>query len=193
VVGCSWGGFDALGEILGRLPANFPAAIAVAQHRAPGPTANALASFLERRGSLRVSDAEDKEPVERGRVYLAPADYHLLIEGGSFALSVDARVQQARPSIDVLFESAADAFGDRVVAVMLTGANSDGAQGLVRVRRHGGYALVQDPETAVRREMPDAAIATGAVDAVLPLDQIAAELVALCTNGRPAPGRRSPA
>src|SRR5207247_10114796 len=127
---------------------------------------------------------EDKTAIEPRHVYIAPSDYHLLVEAGSFALSVDERVQHARPSIDVLFESAADAYGDRVIGVILTGANEDGAAGLARTKARGGIAVVQDPSQAERRTMPDAAIAATVADAVLPLDQIGPFLYGLCV--RPA-------
>jgi two-component system chemotaxis response regulator CheB len=114
-----------------------------------------------------------------GAVYLAPPDYHLLVEPGSLALSLDVRVQFARPSIDVLFESAADVYGRGVIGVVLTGANEDGAAGLRYVRARGGFAIVQDPVTAEREEMPRAALAAGEVDRVLPLARIAPTLVEL--------------
>ena len=127
-------------------------------------------------------DVEDKSPIEPRHVYLAPSDYHLLVEPGSFALSVDERVQHARPSIDVLFESAADAYGERVIGVILTGANEDGAAGLARIKRRGGAAIVQDPGSAERRAMPDAAIAATVADAILPLEEIGRFLCSLCLD-----------
>ena len=120
---------------------------------------------------------------------LAPPDYHLLVEPGMFALSVDERVQYARPSIDVLFESAADAYGMGVVAIVLTGANEDGAAGLARVKQQGGVAIVQDPRTAERRAMPEAALAATEPDAVLPLDEIGPFLHRLASS--PLRGRRT--
>ena len=179
VVGASWGGMRAIGDVLCDLPSNFPPAIAVAQHRGVTSTGG-LAHVLQRRSKLPVVDADDKEHIEPGRVYLAPADYHLLVEPGSFALSVDARVQYSRPSIDVLFESAADSYGQRVVGVLLTGANEDGADGLAAIRRAGGFTIAQDPATAESPAMPAAAIAAGAADKVLPLSAIAPFLVELC-------------
>ncbi|MEA2436192.1 MAG: two-component system, chemotaxis family, protein-glutamate methylesterase/glutaminase, partial [Thermoleophilaceae bacterium] len=112
-------------------------------------------------------------------VYNAPADYHLLVEPEGFALSTDEMVQHSRPSIDVLFDSAADVYADRLVGVILTGANADGAYGLRRVKRRGGVTIVQDPDTAEKRAMPEAAIATGAADHVVPLDAIAPKLAEL--------------
>src|SRR5919199_1683215 len=118
--------------------------------------------------------------IERSKVYLAPADYHLLVEPGSFALSVDRRVHHARPSVDVLFESAADTYRDGVIGVILTGANEDGAAGLAKIKAMGGVAVVQDPAGAERRAMPDAAIAATVADAVLPLDELGKFVHALC-------------
>jgi two-component system chemotaxis response regulator CheB len=129
-----------------------------------------------------VVEVEDKDLIAPGRVYLAPPDYHLLVEPGSFALSVDERVQYARPSIDVLFESAADAYGERVIGVVLTGANADGAAGLARIAKRGGAAIVQDPETAEAREMPAAALAA-APATVLPLESIGPHIAELCAVG----------
>jgi two-component system chemotaxis response regulator CheB len=113
-------------------------------------------------------------------VYVAPADYHLLVDDGHFALSVEGRVQFARPSIDVLFESVAEAYRDRAIGIVLTGSNEDGAAGLAAIKQNGGVAIVQDPQTAERRAMPDAAIAGSVADAVLPLQQIPSFLYGLC-------------
>ena len=173
VVGGSWGGLDALGRLVAKLEPSDRVAVVAALHRAPNGPEGALVSYLQARSPLPVAEAEDKDRIEPGRVYLAPADYHLLVEPGCLALSIDAPVHHSRPSIDVLFESAADAYGAATAAVVLTGANDDGCRGLCHVKRLGGVTLVQDPATAVRREMPDAAIATGMVDEVLPLEQLA--------------------
>ena len=183
VIGSSWGGLRAVAELLAGVPAGLRAAVAIAQHRGAAAEDGALAALLASRGTLPVREADDKDPIEPGRAYLAPADYHLLVEPDGFALSIDQRVQHSRPSIDVLFESAADAYGERVVGVVLTGANEDGAAGVRRIKARGGTALVQDPETAERPEMPRAAIATGAADRVLALDDIASALVELCGVG----------
>ena len=176
VVGGSWGGLDALGRLVGPLDPGVPVALVAALHRAPNGPEGALVGYLRSRTRFEVVEAEDKDAIEPGRIYLAPADYHLLVEPGRLALSIDAPVQYSRPSIDVLFESAADAYGEDAIAVVLTGANADGCRGLRRVKARGGSTMVQDPETAVRREMPDAAIATGAVDLVLPVEEIAARI-----------------
>ena len=182
VIGSSWGGLHALEEILGALPADFATPIAVAQHRAVDSGSGALSAILGRHSGRSVCEAGDKDAIERGRVYLAPPDYHLLVEPGEFALSTEAAVQYSRPSIDVLFDSAADTYGDRLVAVILTGANEDGAYGIQRVHRRGGLTIAQDPATAEKREMPKAAIATGAVEHVVPLEGIA-PLLARVTDG----------
>lgn len=128
---------------------------------------------------MPVEEPEDKDPIAEGRVYLAPRDYHLLIEKGNFALSTEAPVYFARPSIDVLFESAAEAYREKVVGIILTGANGDGARGLARIKAAGGLTLVQEPATAQAPEMPQAAIAAG-IDRILPLHEIAPFLNNLC-------------
>src|SRR6266702_1842257 len=157
-IGASWGGLQAVSTLLATLDPELPAAVVIALHRAPSAT-EALADLLEERTRLVVHDADDKDDLLPGHVYLAPPDYHLLVESdGTLALSTDDRVQYARPSIDVLFESAADAYRERCVGIVLTGFNEDGAAGLARIKALGGVAIVQDPRTAVRREMPAAAI-----------------------------------
>ena len=180
-VGASWGGLDALTVVLGALPGSFPAPVVVVQHRSPQAHSSSLVNLLAHRSALAVVEADDKMPIEPGHVYVAPPDYHLLVETGSLALSTDELVRYSRPSVDVLFESAADAYGAGVIGVVLTGANDDGARGLSRVRRLGGVGVVQDPATAERREMPEAAIAAGA-DHVVPLSEIAPLLVELCAE-----------
>jgi two-component system, chemotaxis family, protein-glutamate methylesterase/glutaminase len=181
-VGASWGGLDAVSRLLAGLPDAVDTPVVLAQHRHSGATPGGLAELLHLRIKRPVQDAEDKMVIERGKVYVAPPDYHLLVERGSFALSVDERVQYARPSIDVLFESAAYAYGPAVIGIILTGANEDGAAGLAAVKQRGGVALVQDPRDAERRTMPDAAIAATVADAVLPLEEIGPFLYGLCVS-----------
>src|SRR5204863_3962533 len=171
-IGASWGGLHAIGQVLSDIREEVDQPIVIAQHRHPDSTSSTLPDLLAQQIQRPVADVEDKMPIERRHVYVAPYDYHLLVEKGSLALSVDERVQHARPSIDVLFESAADAYGPGVIGVILTGANQDGAAGLAAVKKRGGVALVQDPREAERRTMPDAAIAATAADAVLPLEEI---------------------
>ena len=175
-MGASWGGLHAMETVLGGLPDGFRTPIAIAQHRAAGSGSGALGHVLALRSGLEVREAGDKDVIEPGGIYIAPPDYHLLVEPGGFALSTEEHVQYSRPSIDVLFDSAADTCGDRLIGVVLTGANEDGAYGIKRIKRRGGVTIAQDPATAERRDMPAAAIATGAVDHVLPLEQIGPKL-----------------
>lgn len=184
IVGASLGGFDAISAVLSRLPASFPWPVAIVQHRSAEDTADTLQVMLQRICALPVREVEDKDPIVAGHVYVAPPDYHLLVDRGAFALSTEARVSHARPSIDVLFDSAAATFGSSVVAVVLTGANADGALGVVRVKSAGGLVLVQDPATAESPAMPLAAIATATADEVLPLGAIGDYLSRLAVSGR---------
>jgi two-component system chemotaxis response regulator CheB len=177
VMGSSWGGLVALEQLIGALPRDFRTPIAIAQHRAADSGSGALRDMLARRSNHVVCEPSDKDPIEPGCVYIAPADYHLLVDPDGFALSTEGAVHYSRPSIDVLFESAADVYGKRLIGIVLTGANDDGAYGTMRIRRRGGVTIAQDPATAERAEMPAAAIATGAVQHVLPLDEIAQLLV----------------
>jgi two-component system chemotaxis response regulator CheB len=181
VVGCSLGGMRALQTLLGGLPKNFPLPVAIVQHRHRA-SAEGLPAFLRKHSNLPVVDVDDKLWVRAGSVYLAPADYHLLVERGEFTLSVDDAVSYSRPSIDVLFESAADAYATGVIGVVLTGANSDGARGVTRIKSRGGHVIAQDPANAEAPAMPQAAIDTGHVDRILRLDDIAPYLVKLCQS-----------
>ncbi|BAU11400.1 CheB methylesterase [Leptolyngbya sp. NIES-3755] len=180
VVGTSLGGLSALRIMLQALPGDFKAAIAIVQHR-DRSSGEALSRMLQQESRLPILDVEDKQPICPGCVYLAPADYHLLVEPGQFSLSVDPPVSFAKPSIDVLFESAAEAYRNHTIGIVLTGANHDGAAGLAKIKARGGYTIVQDPRTAECPSMPEAAIAKSVVDRVLPLDQIPSLLVTLCS------------
>ena len=179
-MGASWGGLDVLRQILGALPGDFGAAVVVAQHRSPDSHRDAFRDLLGASTRLRVREAEDKEHLEAGTVYLAAPDYHLLVEDNTLALSTDEPVLYARPSIDVLFASAAEAYRDGCVGVVLTGANDDGALGLARIAELGGSAIVQDPATAARDEMPRAALAAVPSARVAPPDGVAPLLTELC-------------
>jgi two-component system, chemotaxis family, protein-glutamate methylesterase/glutaminase len=179
-IGASWGGLAAVGTLLEGIPHELDQAIVIAQHRSPEASRGVLESLLQRHVERPVTEPSDKEAIERGHVYIAPPDYHLLVDGDRFALSVEARVRYARPSIDVLFESIADAYRDRAIGIVLTGANDDGAAGLAAIKRNGGVTIVQDPQTASRRTMPEAALAASAPDAVLPLEEIGRFLYGLC-------------
>jgi two-component system chemotaxis response regulator CheB len=175
VIGGSAGAIDVLRQVLPRLTKAFRPSVAIVIHLPPqGPIV--LHELLAGPGTPPMKVAEDKEPVMPGTIYFAPPDYHLLIEGGgTFALSIDSRVHFARPAIDVLFESAAEAFGDRVMGIILSGANADGAAGLKAVANAGGLAVVQSLETAEMIAMPAAALE--AVPDSIEVD--AAELVEL--------------
>jgi two-component system chemotaxis response regulator CheB len=183
-MGASLGGLTALLRIFATLPATFPVPIVMVQHR--GTSADTtLVEMLARGTQLTVVEAEDKVEMAPGTVYVAPADYHLLVdEEGTLALSTEAPVRSARPSIDVVFETAADAYRDRVLGVLLTGASTDGAAGLARIKKRGGCAIVQDPATAECATMPAAGIAAAPVDYILPLDLIGAHILSLVEGTR---------
>ncbi|PLZ92143.1 chemotaxis protein CheB [Fischerella thermalis] len=186
VIGTSLGGLEALQVILLGLPKTFPVPIAVVQHRHKDSD-DTLRVLLQSYTNLVVKEAEDKEEILPGWVYLAPADYHLLIESKDktvsqpyFSLSTDVPITYARPSIDVLFETAADAYNQKVIGVLLTGANQDGVQGLAKIKARGGMSIVEEPESAFCSIMPAAAIAFGVADQILPLVDIASFLVKIC-------------
>ena len=172
VIGTSLGGFDALRLVLGGLPASFPLPLAIVQHQGASGSGE-LAALLQRYTPLAVADAEDKDVLSPGRVYLAPIGYHVLVERGSLALSTEGPVWYARPSIDVLFESAAEAYGMAVIGVALTGASRDGAAGLASIKQRRGLAIVQDPATAASPVLPKAALAATSVDWTVPLPELA--------------------
>jgi len=178
VVGTSWGGLSALRELISGLPPAFALPVVVVQHR-HRQSDHLLPMLLQDSTSLRVCEVEDKAPITGGHVHVAPADYHLLIEYGSFSLSVDEPVRYSRPSIDVTFVSAADAYGGRAVGVILTGANADGSRGLERIHERGGLALVQLPATAESPMMPAAALRCVPTARALSIGEIASTLAAL--------------
>ena len=179
VIGCSLGGMHALQTILSRLPPDFCVPIVVAQHRHRNSN-EGLPAYFRRSTHFNVVDAEDKQWIKPSHIYLAPADYHLLVERGELHLSLEAAVRHSRPSIDVLFESAADAYGPQLIGVVLTGSNEDGARGAQRIKQAGGLVVVQDPLTAEAPEMPSAVAAMVKVDRVLPLEEIASFLTGVC-------------
>jgi two-component system chemotaxis response regulator CheB len=181
VVGTSWGGLSALHELIAGLPRGFGIPVVAVQHR-HRQSGQILSTLLQDRTSLGVCEVEDKAPITAGNVYIAPPDYHLLIERGFFTLSTDEPVQYSRPSIDVTFVSAADTYGDRSVGVVLTGANADGSRGLKRIFDRGGMALVQTPATAESPAMPAAAVKCVPGARVMTIQEIAATLA-----GLPAP------
>jgi two-component system chemotaxis response regulator CheB len=180
-IGASYGGLYALMELLGGLTSDFPCPIAIVQHRsATEHDEQRLGHVLSRYSALPVHDADDRQEPAPANVYLAPADYHLMVEGDHFELTVDEAVHYSRPSIDVLFESAARAYGQHVVGVLLTGYGRDGTAGLLAIRRAGGATIAEDPQTALQPTMPRNAVAAGAAAEVLPLEAIAARLIELC-------------
>jgi|SRR4051794_6977653 len=186
VMGASWGGLQALEVVLSALPSDFEPPVVIAQHRAADSATGALQHMLAHHSGHAVTEPGDKDPIESGQVYIAPPDYHLIVEADGFALSTEAAVHYSRPSIDVLFDTAADVYADGLAGVILTGANNDGAYGIARVRRRGGLTIAQDPATAERPAMPAAAIATGAVQHVLPLEEIGPFLARLSDQSRDA-------
>jgi two-component system, chemotaxis family, protein-glutamate methylesterase/glutaminase len=183
VVGSSWGGLNALRILLADLPPGFSTPIVLAQHQSASTTGEALAASLQKGCALEVRVIHDKDVLSPATVFVAPPDYHVLVESGGLALSVDARVMFSRPSIDVLFESAAVTYGHKLVGVILTGSNADGAAGLATVRARGGITIVQDPSAALHPAMPESAIAASRPNRVLPLEEIAPFLTTLCTTG----------
>jgi two-component system chemotaxis response regulator CheB len=179
VIGGSAGALEALSEILPAFPAGFPIPIALVLHVPPNRP-SFLVEVIGARTALRVKETEDKEDLMPGTLYLAPPNYHVLVERRRcFSLSVDEPVHFSRPAIDVLFDSAADAFGPAVAGVLLTGANEDGAHGLMRIEEAGGMVIVQSPETAPVRTMPEAALRLLKCPHLLPLADIGAFLVRL--------------
>ena len=178
-IGASWGGLAALRLLLGGLPGDFAAPIAVVQHRMSSGDDELLPGLLNSASPLSVREATDKAALVPGEVLVAPPGYHMLVEPGAVALSGDAPVQFSRPSIDVLLESASVAYRERAVGVILTGANEDGAEGLAAIRRRGGLAIVQDPADAVRTEMPEAALLAVPDARRMPMAEIAPALAAL--------------
>ena len=179
-VGASWGGLNVLRELLGALPAELDAAVVIAQHRSPESHPTAFRDLLGAVTRLRVREAADKDEIQHGTVYVAAPDYHLLVDPGTLALSTDVPVAYARPSIDVMFESASESYRDRCVGVVLTGANDDGARGLARIMELGGVGIVQDPAEAQRDEMPLAALRAAPAARVAGASEIGPLLIELC-------------
>jgi two-component system, chemotaxis family, protein-glutamate methylesterase/glutaminase len=172
-VGVSAGGLEALSCIVPNLPASFSLAMIIVQHMHED-SGGFLSDYINSKSALPVQEAMDKEPILPGTVYIAPANYHLLVEEDrTFSLSTESRVNWSRPCIDLLFESVADVYGDKVIGVTLTGANDDGSRGLKKIKEFGGLTVVQDPETALSSFMPKAALQAVQPDRVLKLEEIA--------------------
>jgi two-component system chemotaxis response regulator CheB len=172
VVGCSWGGLEAMRTLLHGLPAQFEMPMIFVQHRSRDSDAS-LARILQEHTRLRVCEVEDKQPIEAGAVYIAPANYHTLVEEGHFSLSVEAPVRYSRPSIDVTMTTAAAAYRHRAIGVVLTGSNEDGSAGVRRIVDAGGMAVVQDPATAMAIQMPAAALKAVPTARVFRLERLA--------------------
>lgn len=179
VIGVSTGGVSALKQLLGALPADFPLPVLVVSHVTPDSD-NGLSLLLDSLCPIRVKEADEQEDILPGTVYIAPANYHLLVErGGRVALSVDPPVNFARPSVDLLFESAVEAYGAALIGVVLTGAGCDGSKGLLQIKKQGGLTIVQDPSDAEMDAMPRSALHLVSPDHVEPLQRIGMLLVHL--------------
>ena len=182
VLGASAGAFEALSALLSELPGDYPLPLLIVVHLPPDRD-SVMVELLQTHSRLKIVEAQDKQPIEPGTAYLAPPDYHLQVErNGCLSLSADEPVLYSRPSVDVLFETAADAFGPDVLGVVLTGANRDGAAGLKMIMDAGGKGLVQDPDSAIASQMPRAALELCPQARVLRLEEIAVWLRALPTN-----------
>lgn len=175
-IGASAGGIEALHAVINALPADLPAAVLVVQHLDPRHR-SVLAELLSRHSRLPVKQAQHGERIRPGVVYVAPPDMHMLVADAHIELSRSKLVHFTRPSVDLLFESVAGTYGERAVGVILTGSGMDGATGVEAVKRTGGTTIVQDPDRAASAGMPRAAVATGCVDRVVPLEDIASAIV----------------
>jgi two-component system chemotaxis response regulator CheB len=179
VIGISTGGVEGLKTLLKALPVDFPLPVVIVAHIAPG-SGNGLATLLNDLCAIRVKEADELEPLTAATVYLAPPNYHLQMEPGGFlSLSVDAPVNFARPAVDVLFETAAIAFGPDLIGIVMTGAGCDGSMGLKRIQEKGGLTVIQAPADAVAAAMPESAMAAVTADYVVPLKDLAPLLVKL--------------
>ncbi len=188
-IGTSWGGLAALTKLLGDLPADFSIPIVVVQHRSKD-SERLLVQLLQDATDLQVCEIEDKDPLSPGTVHVAPANYHVMIENGYTSLTIEEPIRFSRPSIDVMFSSAADTYRSAAIGVVLTGANEDGARGLAHIVKRGGRALVQDPKTAEIPIMPEAAIRAVPSGEILSLDRIAPRLIELSLEHAPVPAVR---
>jgi two-component system, chemotaxis family, protein-glutamate methylesterase/glutaminase len=184
VVGGSWGGMNAAGRLLAGLPAPLPVPFLLVLHRSKTSEGRLLERVVARDCGHPVREIEDKDDLTAGTIYIAPADYHVLVEESGVSLTVDDPVNHSRPSVDLTLETAAENYGEHLVAVMLSGLGRDGAAGVTAVRRHGGRIFVQDPDEAERPEMPLAALATGCVDEAAPLATLALRIGDLVGSDR---------
>ncbi len=171
-IGVSAGGTNALTKLFKKISKDFLPPVVIVQHLHPHQ-GNYYIHFFNSKCQLTIKEANDKEPIQQKHIYFAPPNYHLLIDDDhTFALSIDARVNYSRPSVDVFFDSAADVFGNKLTGIILTGANYDGSNGIRKVKQYGGLTIAQDPDDAEVSSMPQAAIRAAKMDAVLTLDQI---------------------
>jgi two-component system chemotaxis response regulator CheB len=179
VIGTSSGGMNALKFLFSALPVDFSIPIIIVQHISPRSD-NQWIKLLNNNSKLYLKEADEKEKIEHGKVYIAPPNYHLMIERNkTFSLTIDERVNYSRPSIDVLFESAAEAYKNKLIGVILTGSNNDGTKGIKRIKEYGGLTIAQDPETAESSYMPASAIAAIQLDYILSLEDITELLIKL--------------
>ncbi|HXE98408.1 MAG TPA: chemotaxis protein CheB [Dongiaceae bacterium] len=182
VIGVSTGGVSALKMVLGALPADFPIPVLVVTHITPDSD-DGLAVLLDTLCAIRVKEADEHEALAPGTVYLAPANYHLLVErSDTLALSIDPPVNFARPAVDVLFESAAEVYGPSLIGVIMTGAGSDGSNGLLKIKNSGGVTIVQDPADAEMDSMPRSALKLLQADHVARLNKIPGLLLKLLVS-----------
>ena len=184
LIGVSAGGMDALPKVLSPLPADFPAPIFIVQHSHPSGDDGFFVNYLNDRSRLEVIEATDNDPISVGKVYLAPADHHLLVtDNKTITLSSGEKINHSRPSIDVLFNSAVDVYNSGLIGIILTGATADGAKGMQKIEKSGGLTIAQDPTTAKAPAMPQAAVNACSIDYILPLEEIPKQLVKLLQNG----------
>jgi two-component system chemotaxis response regulator CheB len=177
-IGASAGGIEALLALFAKLPPDLAATLAVVVHRAPYYM-SILDRILDRKSTLPVKEPADGDPVERSRIYLAPRDQHLTLDGDRFRLDRGPQQHRMRPAVDPLFLSAAKSYGARVVGMLLSGSGADGVRGLIAIKAAGGVSLVQDPAEARNPSMPATAIAEDDVDAILPIEGLSSALVSL--------------
>jgi len=187
-IGASAGGFPALAEVLTGINVEFPAVVVV-QHLDPRHKSQ-IPGLLTRKTRKPVKEAEDGEPLVQGTVYVGPPDEHLLVTKGKIQLAHSRLIRFSRPSIDIMFGSVAAVYGPAAIGVILSGSNRDGADGIAAIKRAGGITIAQDPSTAEFRIMPQAAIDTGCVDIVVPLDEMGETISELITKGKPKRWRR---
>lgn len=179
VIGASAGGLDALSRLLGAIPFGFKLPIMVVQHLSPHSD-NYLAQHLDNLSKYTVKEAEEKESIKSHTVYIAPPNYHLMVEENfTLSLSVDEKVNYARPSLDVLFETAAFAYGKSLICIVLTGANNDGSKGALTIKKNGGLVIIQDPETAYVKTMPESVLSLLKPDYCISIEKMPEILMSL--------------